>query len=274
MKIYFILLLLLVFAAGCKSEGDVETTPSGLQYVDDTKGSGDAANMGDMVTIHFDAWMVDDAENQFNDWEGDTTKLAQSLGSSRQFNQPLKFILGENSPIKGIDEGIVGMQPGGTRTIIIPSDMAYGEQGMGPIPPNTNLKIVVELIESKEPVHVEMWDADTTDAQTTASGLQYIILEDGSGTQPVPGDTVEVHYTGWLEDGTKFDSSLERDETFVFVIGQGMVIKGWDEGIALLKEGSKARLIIPPHLGYGERAIGLIPENSTLYFDVELIDVK
>ena len=107
---------------------------------------------------------------------------------------------------------------------------------------------------------------------TTDSGLQYIILEEGSGDAPQPGDTVKVHYTGTLEDGTQFDSSAGRDP-IEFALGTGQVIPGWDEGIALLKEGSKARLVIPPNLGYGDREVGPIPPNSTLIFEVELVEV-
>jgi peptidylprolyl isomerase len=268
-------LIILLILAGCKSEPDVNTTASGLRFSDDTTGTGETAKMGDMVTIHFEAWMVqEDTTRLFENWHEDTTMNAQSLGGSRQFDQPLRFILGENSPIRGIDEGIEGMKVGGTRTIIIPSEMAYGETGMGPIPPNTDLKIVVELQEVKEAITAQQWDVDTTRAQTTASGLQYVMVQEGTGRSASPGDTVEVHYTGWLRDGTKFDSSVERDEPLMFILGQGMVIKGWDEGIALLKEGGKARLIIPPSLGYGDRAIGQIPSNSTLLFDVELVKVR
>lgn len=105
------------------------------------------------------------------------------------------------------------------------------------------------------------------------SGLIYIKKKEGSGAQPQPGQKVQVHYTGTLLDGTKFDSSVDRGEPFEFVLGQGQVIQGWDEGIALMREGGTARLIIPSSLGYGERDMGQIPPYSTLVFDVELIKV-
>jgi peptidylprolyl isomerase len=114
--------------------------------------------------------------------------------------------------------------------------------------------------------------APTNTVITTDSGLQYMILEEGSGEMPQVGDGVRVHYTGTLEDGTQFDSSV-GGEPFQFTLGVGDVIAGWDEGIALLKEGSKARLTIPPGLAYGDRANGPIPANSTLIFEVELVDV-
>ena len=112
-------------------------------------------------------------------------------------------------------------------------------------------------------------------ATITESGLAYIMVKEGSGIQAENGKTVSVHYTGKLTDGTKFDSSLDRNQPIEFVLGQGRVIKGWDEGISYLKVGGKATFIIPSDLAYGERgAGGVIPPNATLIFDVELVDVK
>lgn len=110
---------------------------------------------------------------------------------------------------------------------------------------------------------------------TTSSGLKYLDIVVGNGRKAELGDTATVHYTGWLRDGTKFDSSLDRHEPFSFRIGSGMVIKGWDEGVGTMKKGGKRRLIIPPHLGYGRRGAGnIIPPNATLTFEVELIDLR
>ena len=109
----------------------------------------------------------------------------------------------------------------------------------------------------------------------TASGLEYIEIEAGTGAQAEAGKTVSVHYTGKFQDGKVFDSSISRGEPITFPLGQGRVIKGWDEGIVLMKVGDKAQLIIPPELAYGERgAGGVIPPNATLVFDVELVAVK
>jgi peptidylprolyl isomerase len=107
----------------------------------------------------------------------------------------------------------------------------------------------------------------------TASGLEYVEVSAGTGKAPVAGDLVEVHYTGTFPDGRKFDSSV-GGQPFQFYLGRGQVIKGWDEGIALMKVGGKATLIVPPELAYGSRGAGdVIPPGATLHFEVELVDI-
>jgi FKBP-type peptidyl-prolyl cis-trans isomerase len=100
-------------------------------------------------------------------------------------------------------------------------------------------------------------------------------ITSNEGTAPKRGDTVTVHYTGWLTDGTKFDSSVDRDEPFAFVLGEGQVIRGWDDGVATMCVGEKVRLTIPPELGYGAAGYpGAIPPNATLIFEVELLSIS
>ena len=110
---------------------------------------------------------------------------------------------------------------------------------------------------------------------TTPSGLKYTDVVVGTGAEAKTGQTAVVHYTGWLTDGKKFDSSKDRGQPFSFPLGRGQVIKGWDEGVVGMKVGGKRELMIPPDLGYGARgAGGVIPPNATLKFEVELLDLK
>jgi len=110
---------------------------------------------------------------------------------------------------------------------------------------------------------------------TTSSGLKYVDLVIGKGATPKNGDTVYVHYTGWLTNGKKFDSSVDRGQPFSFALGRGQVIRGWDEGVASMRVGGKRKLTIPSELAYGSRGYpGVIPPNSTLVFDVELLKIK
>ncbi len=265
----------LIYITGCSKNPNVVTKSNGLKYADDTVGTGKQAEIGDLVTIKFSAWIIKDStKNLFKDWLKDTTKTKQLIGSTST-GKPFKFLLKEGSFIKGSTEGIAGMKIGGTRTMIIPSEIAYGKQGIGPIPPNTNLKAVITLVDAKKPIVANLWEVDPSTYKTTKDGLKYAIIKEGTGPQADSGDIVTVNYSGYLaKDSTKFDSSVERDEPFTFKLGTHMVIPGWDEGIALLKEGSKARFIIPPDLAYGNRPNRVIPPNSTLIFDIDLVTVK
>lgn len=124
-------------------------------------------------------------------------------------------------------------------------------------------------------INSEMENSNSDNVVTTPSGLKYIDLKEGEGVTPSEGQTVVVHYTGTLENGTKFDSSRDRKSPFSFKLGVGQVIKGWDEGVATMKVGGRRQLIIPPELGYGARgAGGVIPPNATLIFDVELLKIS
>ena len=144
----------------------------------------------------------------------------------------------------------------------------------------TSEKVVKEVApDAAKPDKADKTEKKEPEVITTKSGLQYIVYEEGDGEVAEKGMTVKVHYTGWLSDkgekGTKFDSSYDRKTPLPFRLGAGRVIRGWEEGIEGMKVGGKRQLIIPPQLGYGNRAMGnVIPANSTLIFDVELVGVS
>jgi FKBP-type peptidyl-prolyl cis-trans isomerase len=131
------------------------------------------------------------------------------------------------------------------------------------------------LMSIGRPMMAQSEQAGSNPEVTTESGLKYVDLVVGTGREAAAGQLVTVHYTGWLTNGTKFDSSVDRRDPFSFPIGSGKVIRGWDEGVTGMQVGGKRKLTIPPQLGYGARgAGGVIPPNATLVFDVELLDVK
>ncbi len=243
-----------------KKKSKMVKTASGLEYEITQKGKGGKQpKPGDMVTVHYTGKFTNDTV----------------FDSSVKRGQPIKFTLGVGQVIKGWDEGIALLHVGDKAKFIIPPDLAYGAQARGPIPANSTLIFEVELIDVKEKITPKQFDVTGKDTVTTASGLKYIKVHTTEGEAPKAGQMVNVHYSGYLMDGKMFDSSVQRDEPFRFNLGAGQVIKGWDEGIALLKKGEKARLIIPYTLGYGEAGHPpVIPPQATLIFDVELIDFQ
>lgn len=191
--------------------------------------------------------------------ETDEAKASYALGleaGSRAKQLGLKV---DHSAMRlGLEDGIAGKDPRKSREEIMSSIQKLQEGGVQ----KTKEAGEKYLAENKQKPGVKV----------TESGLQYEVVTEGSGDTPVMGDTVRVHYTGTLIDGTKFDSSVDRGEPAEFQLGQ--IIKGWDEALQLMKSGSKWKLTIPADLAYGSRAAGPIPAGSVLLFDVELLEVK
>lgn len=234
------------------------TTNSGLKYTIYQKGSGVQAELGDIVKVHYVGKLANDSV----------------FDSSRKRGEPLRFKLGAGQVIKGWEEGISYMKVGDKAKLVIPPELAYGNREIAGIPANSTLTFDVELIGVVKPA--KPFDVSGKDTISFPSGLKIIkVKEVPSAIKAMNGQNVSVHYTGYLPDGKVFDSSVDRGEPISFPLGSGKVIKGWDEGIAKMRVGEKARFIIPPHLGYGAAGYPpVIPENSTLVFDVELIQVS
>lgn len=239
---------------------DTTTTASGLKIAFKERGNGAQAAAGTVVKVHYVGKLLNGTE----------------FDNSLKRGEPIQFPLGQGYVIKGWDEGIALMKVGDKATLVIPSELGYGAQDMGNIPPNSTLVFDVELIEVKEMREPKPFDVEGKKIEKNPSGLMYVRVHDNpDGEQAYANMTAEVEYTLYLEDGTMVDSSIPRGTPFSFVLGAGQVIPGWDEGIRLMKVGDKMRLIVPSKLGYGERgAGGVIPPNATLIFDVELLSVR
>jgi peptidylprolyl isomerase len=220
-------------------------------------GTGREATEGDTLTVEYTGWLQ-------------TKSKAEPFDSSYDKQRPFDFVLGDQNIIAGWNRGIAGMKVDGKRRLTVPADLAYGAEGAGNgiIPPNAVLVFEVELLNVAGPPPAALPPTSITD----------LIVEDlvvGTGATANPGDVISVHYTGWLEDGTKFDSSYDSGGPIEFVLGQGEVIDGWDFGLVSMKVGGKRRLTVPPDLAYGAKGMGdFIPPNAALIFEVELLEIK
>lgn len=241
-------------------ESAYTTTESGLQYHDATLGSGKSPVEGSTVVVEYSGFLED----------------GSMFDSSYKRPAPFRFAIGKGQVIKGWDEGVMSMKVGGERQLKVPARLGYGARGNARIPPNSTLIFDVELLEVLPPrvppeAPHEVAESDYT---TTESGLKYYDIEEGDGPSPAEGQTVRVEYSGFLTDGTMFDSSYKRADAIAFPVGKGRVIKGWDEGVGSMKVGGKRQLYIPSDLAYGERGRPpVIPPASDLVFDVELVEI-
>jgi FKBP-type peptidyl-prolyl cis-trans isomerase len=260
-------------------------TASGLYYTISQEGQGEKPKQNYKVKMNYSGFLLDG------------TPFDSNVDTAFGHTTPFEFTLGTGQVIRGWDEGVALLSKGSKAIFYIPSTMAYGSTarpggGANPkgIPANSPLVFNVELIDFSEPVNETLvledyFKKNNITPTKTASGLYYKINKEGNGPLPQSGQKVVMNYTGTLVDGTKFDSNVDslfgHVSPFEFALGKGMVIKGWDEGIALLKEGTKATLYIPSNLAYGPTSKPGssanpkgIPANSILIFDVELAQIK
>ena len=262
----FISLFLFLFSAGVILAQDVKlkvnqeyTSPTGLKINLRKSAKGKLLSKGDKIKVHYSGTLVD----------------GRKFDSSRDRNQPFEFVLGMKQVIAGWDEAFQLLKVGEQALLTIPPDLGYGETPMPNIPEGSYLVFDVEVLEVKRNFVPQPYEKNPKQKVVTASGLEYYIIQQGEGAKAEKGKTVEVNYTGFLENGDVFDSSILRDQPFSFRLGAGMVIPGWDEGIATLNAGGKALLSIPYQLAYGEAGRPpLIPPKARLIFNVELISVK
>lgn len=249
----------------------VKHTESGLYYKFEKENEGKVPVLGSTARVKFNARIMGGEE----------------LGSSDKLGDYYDIEYGKGRVLKGLEEGIGLMAVGDKAQFVLPYQLAYGENEYGTIPAYSNLIFDVELLDIIDPQvadqeHVAKAKAEfdkyladnKIKAEKRESGLVYVCNKKGTGACPVNGQTVTVHYTGKFLDGRVFDSSVERGEPIKVVLGQGKVIQGWEEGLALMKKGEKGTLIIPFNLAYGNRQTGSISPYSNLVFDVEIIDIK
>jgi FKBP-type peptidyl-prolyl cis-trans isomerase FkpA len=258
-----------------------KTSPTGVRYLFYKDVPGQNAKQGDVVIVNMIL----------------KTSKDSVLRNTYKEGAPVQATV-QKSMFKGsLEDAFVMLSPGDSASFLVNSDSLrkLGAQLPPQIENGSDLVFILRAVkvltqeqllkeqkemESKQ-IQIdsvlinEYISANKLSATRTASGLYYVVKEKGNGAQPQTGQTVVVHYTGKLLNGTKFDSSVDRGSPFEFKIGVGQVIQGWDEGIALMKVGEKGTLLIPSGLGYGPRgAGGAIPPNSVLIFDVELINIK
>ncbi len=246
---------------GGASEADVNTTASGLQYILLKPGDGPTPESGELVSVHYTGWLVDG------------TEFDSSVGRGT----PFQFSLGQGMVIAGWDEGVALLNEGGKIRLIIPSELGYGERGSGGlIPPGATLVFDVELLEIVAGSPDSPFEVSDDQFTETESGLKYFDIEVGDGQTPEEGQVAFLHFTAWLEDGTKLGSTIDSGQPISYMLGSGELFPGFEEGISSMQIGTIRQMIFPPELAYGESGSsgGQIPPNATLIFEVEVLGIQ
>lgn len=246
-------------------------TASGLYYSISAEGHGKNITAGATVNVNYTGMFMDGK------------KFDSNTDSAFHHVQPFMLEVGKGKVIKGWDEGLQLLKYGSKARFYIPSGLAYGLHGNQQIPANSILVFDVEILadqsELDETLIKEYISKNKLTATRTPSGLYYVMTKKGSGANATPGKKVSMNYTGKTLNGKVFDSNTDPEfkhvQPFEFNLGQGQVIKGWDEGVQLLNTGARATFLIPSGLGYGAQGAGqAIPPNAVLLFDVELVGMN
>ena len=235
-------------------------------------GSGEPIRAGQLIKVHYKGYLAVDSAT-VNKAAADSTVEAPYFANSYYSEQPLEFTVGVGQVIEGWDKGLVGMKVGEVRELSVPSVMAYGDNSLEGIPPNSDLMFVVELVHAEKPLEADKFPADIEKLKwrDMGRGLKVYDEKAGNGKQNVAGNVIKVHYTGWLLSGRKFGSSKDLGKPLEAVMGAGKMIKGWETGLEGMREGGVRWLRVSPAMGYGATAFSMIPPNSTLIFRVEMV---
>jgi peptidylprolyl isomerase len=236
---------------------------SGTYYTDLDLGDGPEVRRCDLVFVHYVDALPD----------------GKVLADTRKAGQVFMFADGARpgQVIPGWEAAVTGMKVGGHRKAVIPPEIAYAEKGVaGLIPPNSPMVWDVELLDAKSPMPLPKAPADVIKYERTASGLEYATIQPGTGPVATAKQWAHVHFTGWLPDGTMFDTTLDDKHCgpFLFPLGVGQVLKGWDEGIVGMKVGEVRQMRLSPALAFGAEGSGKVPPNTTVTFQIALMGTK
>ena len=236
------------------------------------EGSGEPIRAGQLIKVHYKGYLAVDSAI-VNKSATDSTVEVPYFANSYYSESPLEFTIGVGQVIEGWDKGLVGMKIGEIRKLSVPSAMAYGDNSLEGIPPNSDLMFYVELVHAEQPLEADKFPADVEKLKwrDMGRGLKVYDEKTGTGKLNAAGNSIKVHYTGWLLSGRKFGSSKDLGKPLEAVMGAGKMIKGWEAGLDGMREGGVRWLRVSPAMGYGAMAFSMIPPNSTLVFRVEMI---
>ena len=236
------------------------------------EGSGEPIRAGQLIKVHYKGYLAVDSAI-VNKSATDSTVEVPYFANSYYSESPLEFTIGVGQVIEGWDKGLVGMKIGEIRKLSVPSAMAYGDNSLEGIPPNSDLMFYVELVHAEQPLEADKFPADVEKLKwrDMGRGLKVYDEKTGTGKLNAAGNSIKVHYTGWLLSGRKFGSSKDLGKPLEAVMGAGKMIKGWEAGLDGMREGGVRWLRVSPAMGYGAMAFSMIPPNSTLVFRVEMV---
>lgn len=239
------------------NDPDLKQTPSGLKYKITKQGTGEYPKSGDRVWVHYYAKFKND-----------------SIYDSSVEKGPLDVYMGQGQIIKGWEEGLRLIKAGGSIVLVVPPELAYGDKIHDNIPANSTLIFEIVLVQVNTGAIIEPFNSQGKELQKGKKKLRYYTIEEGEGPLAKYGDNAYVRYTGFLSDGSIFDSSHKRGEQVRITVGINQVIKGWDMGLQYMRKGGKIKLLIPSKLAYGKEGYKtIVPPNSDLILDIEMVDL-